>query len=193
MNEELDKRLCAKYPKIFAGRHLSMTVTAMCWGFACDDGWYNIIDRLCANIQGHIDWSRSTRLRDLRFNRALKRALAGDNSRLIAYYSYGGSVTDYTMGFVERDIRAAQLRIVEPAVRQVVAMQVKEKFSTLRFYYEGGDETIRGMVQMAESMSSVTCETCGAPGQRRSSHGWHYTSCDQHAREDDKEIEDYDY
>ena len=49
-------------------------------------------------------------------------------------------------------------------VRQVTLDQVKEKFGTLRFYYSGGDDTIRGMVTMAESMSSVTCEECGKPG-----------------------------
>jgi hypothetical protein len=44
---------------------------------------------------------------------------------------------------------------------QVVAQQVKEKFGGLRFYYRGGDNVIGGMLQMAESMSYVTCENCG--------------------------------
>ena len=48
-----------------------------------------------------------------------------------------------------------------------MADQVKEKFGTLRFYYTGGDDRIDGMVRMAESMSAVTCETCGAPGKLR--------------------------
>jgi hypothetical protein len=61
MREELDKKLCEKYPKIFADRHKSMTQTAMCWGFDVGDGWYNIIDLLCANIQWHIDETNKTR------------------------------------------------------------------------------------------------------------------------------------
>jgi len=48
---------------------------------------------------------------------------------------------------------------------QVTLDQVKEKFGTLRFYYSGGDEYIRGMVTMAESMSGVTCEGCGAQAE----------------------------
>lgn len=56
MNEKLDKQLCEKYPKIFADRYKPMTETAMCWGIECGDGWYNIIDQLCTNIQHHIDW-----------------------------------------------------------------------------------------------------------------------------------------
>ena len=56
MREELDKKLCEKYPKIFANRHKPMTETAMCWGFDCGDGWYNILDLACSQIQSHIDW-----------------------------------------------------------------------------------------------------------------------------------------
>jgi hypothetical protein len=48
---------------------------------------------------------------------------------------------------------------------QVTLEQVKEKFGTLRFYYNGGDEYIRGLVSMAESMSGVTCEGCGAQAE----------------------------
>jgi hypothetical protein len=48
---------------------------------------------------------------------------------------------------------------------QVTLDQVKEKFGTLRFYYTGGDEHISGMVRMAESMSGVTCEGCGAQAE----------------------------
>ena len=58
MKKELDEQLCAKYPAIFADRHADMTVTCMCWGFDCGDGWFNIIDQLCLNIQHHIDSNR---------------------------------------------------------------------------------------------------------------------------------------
>jgi hypothetical protein len=102
----------------------------MCFGFEVSDGWYNIIDMMCSNIQHHIDWKN----RD---------------------------------GIV---------------VKQVVAVQVKEKFGSLRFYYEGGDETIDGIVTMAESMSGVTCEQCGSPGVQRGS-SWIKTLCDKHHEE----------
>lgn len=129
MRDELDKKLCEKYPKIFSLRYGDMTSTAMCWGFEHGDGWYNILDRLCANIQSHIDWTEKN----------------------------GG------------------------AVPQVIAEQVKEKFGALRFYYSGGDEYVRGLVDMAESMSGVTCEECGTPGLRRGG-GWIRTLCDTHAK-----------
>lgn len=67
----------------------------------------------------------------------------------------------------------------EEKVKQVTLDQVKEKFGTLRFYYTGGDDIISGMVRMAESMSAVTCEVCGAAGKLRGEH-WLYTACDEH-------------
>lgn len=59
---------------------------------------------------------------------------------------------------------------------QVVAQQVKEKFGTLRFYFDGGDAYCRGVSAMAESMSGVTCEKCGDIGQSRHG-GWVHVYC----------------
>lgn len=138
MRKELDELLCAKYPKIFVNRHGDMKETAMCWGFECGDGWFNIIDQLCANIQHQIDWKQEQKEK---FGRG-------------------------------------------EGCSQVVAMQVKEKFGSLRFYTSGGDDTIYGMIRMAESMSAVTCEDCGAPGKLRG-RGWLYTACDVHTKTSD--------
>jgi len=69
-----------------------------------------------------------------------------------------------------------------PVVEQVVVEQIKEKFGGLRFYYQGGDDTIHGMVRMAEAWSERTCEVCGNPGKKRGSGGgWVHTACDEHA------------
>lgn len=55
MRKELDDLLCQKYPKIFAERHLEATTHCMGWGFSCQDGWFDIIDVLCANLQHWTD------------------------------------------------------------------------------------------------------------------------------------------
>jgi hypothetical protein len=65
----------------------------------------------------------------------------------------------------------------EQVVPQVTLDQVKEKFGTLRFYYSGGDEYIHGLVSMAESMSAITCESCGNPG-KQTHGGWIKTICE---------------
>lgn len=58
------------------------------------------------------------------------------------------------------------------------AMQVKEKFGTLRFYMTGGEtEEMNALIQAAEDESASTCETCGAPGTQRGK-SWLFTACD---------------
>jgi hypothetical protein len=55
--------------------------------------------------------------------------------------------------------------------------QIKEKFGGLRAYYSGGNDYIRGLVSMAETMSYKTCEVCGNKGKPNKS-GWISTLCD---------------
>ena len=74
-------------------------------------------------------------------------------------------------------------------VPQVTLDQVKEKFGTLRFYYQGGDDYISGLVSMAESMSGVLCETCGKPGTSTRG-GWIKTACKEHGGIDYEESEE---
>jgi hypothetical protein len=62
-------------------------------------------------------------------------------------------------------------------ISQVVATQVKEKFGTLRFYYQGGDETIHGMVRLAEQMSANICEECGSKENVGCTQGWYKVLC----------------
>ena len=122
MDAQFDDLLCKRYPEIFRDRYGSMQQTAMCWGFACGDGWFPLIDTLCAEIQRHIDAANA---------------------------------------------------------QAVTAVQVKEKFGTLRFYTTGGDLYTRGLVWLADALSAVVCEECGAPALS-SGTGWIVTRCADH-------------
>lgn len=63
-------------------------------------------------------------------------------------------------------------------VEQVIATQVKEKYGGLRFYYTGGDETIEGMIWLAEFLSFNICEECGSTEEvTQIDTGWTYTRC----------------
>jgi len=104
-------------------------------GFAIGEGWWPIIESLCANIQSHTDWWNKN-------------------------------------------------RETRPVVEQVVVEQIKEKFGGLRFYYNGGDEKIQGMVRMAEAWADRSCEECGAPGTA-GGKGWIRTLCPTHRAEAD--------
>lgn len=182
MKPELDKQLCERYPQIFANRYADMTTTAMCWGFDCGDGWFNIIDQLCAQIQHHIDWKTAQYNRAVRYNQALINAIAGNKTKLTEYFTYGEVPDTRTYENVEFEIKRNQPRQLPELIQQVVATQVKEKYGTLRFYYNGGDECISGMVTLAEGMSAVTCEQCGSPAKTRSG-GWVRTLCETHFQE----------
>ena len=119
-----------------------MSKTCMCWGFSCSDGWYDIIDTLCKCIENHID----------NINRSIEFTKKWNNNVDDPEYEW--------TAFVPR-----KKRKVPKQVQPVIAIQVKEKFGGLRFYYSGGDDYIRGLVDMAESMSYKTCEVCGSPGK----------------------------
>ena len=81
-------------------------------------------------------------------------------------------------------------------VEQVVVHQIKEKFGGLRFYYEGGDDEISGMVTMAESWASHSCENCGKPATKQTT-GWIKNVCDEHFKESEdrkaEQLKKYNY
>lgn len=62
-------------------------------------------------------------------------------------------------------------------IQPIQITQIKEKFGSLRFYYNGGDELIRGMVWLAESMSYYICEDCGTTDDIGHTEGWILTVC----------------
>lgn len=69
-----------------------------------------------------------------------------------------------------------------------VVMQVKEKFGTLRVYTSFGDDSIFGMIAMAESASSFICENCGSSGARLIGKGWLVTRCTSCVPEDESKM-----
>jgi hypothetical protein len=175
MHPDKDKLLCEKYPKLFSERYLPMTQTCMYWGFEHGDGWFNIIDALCANIQHHIDSSADHRKSALEYNEMISDAKAGNWEKFDNYWT--GSVNPEYIAAMRNQISETSPRKVSEEIPQVVVTQVKEKFGTLRFYYNGGNDYVDGMVRMAESMSGCTCEQCGAPGTQIGS-GWISTRCE---------------
>lgn len=105
MTPELADKLIEQYPEQFKNlKYLE-----------CDDGWYEILSRLCYIVNNRLDYKKS-----------LKEPLES------FYWS-----------------------------------QIKEKFGGLRAYCYGADEYIRGAIDMAESVSCITCEVTGEKGKVR--------------------------
>ena len=192
MKQELDELLCTKYPKMMVNRNKDMKETCMCWGFDCGNGWFNILDQLMGNIQHHIDWREKQRKWAMDYNEMAAQCKAGN------FDLFEASMKDLTdQEFKEKrlgEIVAGDFRQVPESIPQVTLDQVKEKFGTLRFYYTGGDDYISGMVSLAESMTGVTCEECGNPGERRGG-GWVHTFCTscEEARELARKKSDEEY
>lgn len=137
MRKELEERLFERYPEVFRERSRTAGETAMCWGFQHGDGWFHLLDALCACLTAGARRA------------AMRLAWAVDGGR-----------PEEEVAARLRELDAARAAI--PA-----ASTVKEKLGSLCFYVKGGSETDRAFVTMAEAVSRSTCESCGAPGSLR--------------------------
>jgi hypothetical protein len=171
MRKELDEALCAAYPLIFKDRHENMQNTAMCWGFECGDGWYNIIDTLCGMLTSEYRGAKS------RYDHLAEVGI--------------GNVLYGTKTVTQESLDEAKTKLDEETLKVPVAVQVKEKFGGLRFYVQAATDKHYNYISFAESMSYRTCEECGNPGKTYTD-GWHMTLCDIHAAMNGKE-EEYEY
>lgn len=57
-------------------------------------------------------------------------------------------------------------------IEQVTCVQMKEKFGGLRFYTNGNDDEVDGMIRMAEYMCDNTCQDCGSEQDLGYTSGW---------------------
>lgn len=156
MREELEHQLYQKYPEIFTERFRRQ-------GLAIGDGWYDLVDTLCAQL---VAKKRAVEYLIASRQRILGR-ISSDTSEFVAHQG--------AIKLLEEECRKASEQIPE-------AVQVKEKFGALRFYIYNGDETAETLCLFAEDLSKKICEQCGAPGRTGSSEGMHWlkTLCDQH-------------
>lgn len=50
MNKEHTIKLLTNFPNLYKQHSLLMTQTCMCWGFDCEDGWFDLIYNLSQKI-----------------------------------------------------------------------------------------------------------------------------------------------
>lgn len=176
MKEELQKKLFEKYPKIFGQKDLPMTQTAMCWGISCGDGWYDIIDTLCAHLQNIVDkpYEEIEIYQRLINQEKEKNALQKEMSKDLILSS------EETIAKYQEYIESWKKKIIP----QLEAVQVKEKFGGLRFYLSGYpiqpeiDAKVSAYINFAESLSYKVCSECGNKSDPdEEERGWIYTLC----------------
>lgn len=168
--EEFENKMAEKYPRLFGEEcHFG--------GFAIGEGWYAIIEALAGQIDSYTRWKRNTRAYQLR----VARAKVKGRDAVLRLVCRGKEPSQWDEQRVDDIMDYDQDPIVDK-VDWIRVAQIKEKFGGLRFYYDGGDEHISGMVRMAEVWAGMTCETCGDKGHQRSG-GWIRTLCDKHEAE----------
>jgi hypothetical protein len=130
----------------------------MMWGICVGDGWYKIIDDLCGAIQDRCD--NVTEYKHTAWGKIL-------HSGKIPFWAYRILLRlPFSSSYATRPL-------------QIECTQLKEKYGTLRFYINGGDDEIYGMISLAEYQSAHTCEHCGEPGELRDNN-WIRCECDKH-------------
>lgn len=173
MDDKLDRYLVLKYPKLFVNRYKTPMESCLSFGFECGDGWFWLIDNLCDSIQSYIDNnSKQYRIKN-KFFRYTHKFL---RDRGLPYKLKNKFLRNIVSKIFDELNRLE--REEYETIPQVTVDQVKEKFGTLRFYYSGGDETINGMVWLAEHMSYNICEVCGSTKNIGSTTGWIRTLCE---------------
>jgi hypothetical protein len=183
MKAELQNKLLCKYPEFFT--HMGddrpiytsdnikdnvkkllkqkKIVVPMQFGFEIGDGWYFIIDSLMGAIQSYIDNK----------NKYCQIQIKNDILRLLY------TKLKYHRRKILRKFSNLLFK-VSPKEKPHISIQVtqvKEKFGTLKFYFDGGDDMIDGMVRLAEQQSSMTCEYCGTTENVGHTQGWISTIC----------------
>lgn len=89
MKKELDDLLCQRYPKIFSERNMTADKSCMYWGFSCRDGWFDLIDVLCAQLQLWTDRNGAPQVTAKQVKEKFGK---------LCFYSAGGN--DHTLGMV---------------------------------------------------------------------------------------------
>ena len=121
--------------------------------YGVSKGWLPIIDILCEAIQNYCDSTRSIENPDY----------------------------DPTKEYDREDTTTH--RYFQVKRKQVTCLQMKEKFGGLRFYTNGEDEFVAGMIRMAAYMCDNTCEGCGTTEDLGVTRGWISVRCKSCAEE----------
>lgn len=197
MNTELDKKLVEKYPLIFKDRYGDMKETAMCWGFECGDGWYDLIDGLCSNLQFNTDNNNKQYVIKNKVLRFLVPFLITIVTKIPGSYNLNRKkqinplviIRSFLISKVHKFRSNLKFDYIESGkYPQIVATQVKEKFGGLRFYTQRGSSEQHSVISFAESLSYRICETCGSMKNVGRTNGWIVTLCETCAKERDPDL-----
>lgn len=162
MREDLDKKLVESYPNLYRDRFKSMNQTAMCWGFECGNGWYDLINELSYKLEKIIQKLDATT------------CVCGCDKNV--HNSRGCTTVIPVTRWNDNEFNCSCVLFESDIPR---AVQVKSKFGTLRFYVSHGNDKIYDLISEYESKSSKICELCGDQGELSSKNYWWSTLCEK--------------
>ena len=193
MNEDLEKKLYADFPVLFQEHNLDMSQTCMCWGLECGDGWEPIIRQACEILSS----KRSGAIR--------KKDAYPYQDKLEVWFHNKCRKIERLLHIPHGTLYQARYdKFKQFKGFGVKFTQVKEKFGTLRMYYDiynlytpeevkdVSEETLKneyaryagyvnGVLSFAEELSEHTCEKDGKPGVL-STKGWWKVLCEDCAK-----------
>lgn len=170
MREELDAQLVKDHPILFASRFADMRTTAMCWGFECGDGWYDLLKEAADKLEPlcRAEYEKIAGL-EKSWYRYVRRAM-GAMARFTPVFTILYKIVNVILPNV---YNSPLYWYGGPPCR---ASQVKEKFGTLRFYMTAQTPEMDAIIDEADRKSATTCEECGKPGKVIGG-GWLYCRC----------------
>jgi len=186
MKSELQKKLIETYPQFFTTDRKIYTgedpmdkeiqellnqkeiVLPIQFGFECGNGWYMLLNQLMGEIQNHIVNENRNRANEFKY-KWMKKLSFTLRIRTSAKQKLLRSIGEW----IYKKAPRGKLPLLN-----VEITQIKEKFGGLRFYYNGGDDVIHGMVSLAENLSYEICELCGSTKNIMQTEGWITTLCE---------------
>lgn len=204
---DFEQLLFTKYPSLFYTDKDGELLPQMqrCWN-DCPKGWEPIVDLLCGSIVNYNENTfRSVPNPDKKIMRLLQKVWEPIKTKINRRFDpYKGtfiirkfaSPTSAQQQKIDKKfsmkVRNLTSRITSFFYKQglyitqrppdVKISQYKEKFGTLRFYVDGGDENVAGMIRFAEYLSSKTCQNTGEAGSPVNKGSWWATLSPKEAK-----------
>lgn len=188
MNKNLENELYKDFPELFQEHTLDMSETCMCWGIECGDGWESLIRSMCKALatKKHIT--------------VLKKEKYPFQYKLEVWLHNKCRKIERLLGLPYNKLYQAKFdRYKTIPSLGVKFTQIKEKFGTLRVYYdtyhrhtaedvqdvsekelskklEENIGYIDGVISFAAWLSASICENDGKAGKLYTT-GWWRTVC----------------
>jgi len=163
MKKELDEALINKYPLLYSrGGYYGKGFTH----FECNCGWFNLLDELSASLE-----------------ELIKKQLKEADQDVCDCGCYKENHIDGKCNnkFFDRQGLSKECGCDSFQVILARPVQIKEKFGSLRAYFDNTTKEMNALISEAENKSYTICEECGQEGKIRKG-GWIRCLCDEHSK-----------